>query len=232
VTVEIWHGDSLELAHNLPNGINLVVADPPYGVDYRSRHASTPEGQKYVRDIMGDGNLEQAITLFKDVMEIVLPKCADVAELYVFTRWDIVGEWIECVRTLTKYNFAYKMLLIWSKGYPGQGDIDSCWGCGHEEILYLKRGRRDVPYRRSGIISVDKLASKQHLHSSEKPAELIEKLIEMSTDKNDLVVDPFSGSGSTCVAAQRLGRNAIGIEKDERYIEPSRRRLEQNVFAL
>ncbi len=53
----------------------------------------------------------------------------------------------------------------------------------------------------------------------------------MSTDPGDLVVDPFSGSGSTAVAAQNLGRHAIGIE-NERYIRPSRARLDQQAIAF
>ena len=81
--------------------------------------------------------------------------------------------------------------------------------------------------RRSGIIHVDKLANMKHVHPTEKPVALMEKLIEASTDRGDWVVDPFSGSGATAVAAQRLGRNAIGIEKDPRYVEVARDRLSQ-----
>lgn len=226
---EIWHGDSRVLAPKIAEHgpINCVVADPPYGVDFQSRRAETPEGKKYVADIANDGDLEVAIRTFDEVMDALLPLCAEQAELYVFTRWDIVGEWIEVVRRLDRHGFAYKMLLVWDKGIPGMGDIDANWGCGHELILYAKRGRRDVPYRRSGIIAVDKLGSKQHVHPTEKPVGLIEKLIEMSTDPGDLVVDPFSGSGSTSVAAQRLGRRSIGIELEERYVEVARQRLDQ-----
>lgn len=226
-TQEIWHGDSRDLADQLPDGINCFIEDPPYGVDFVSRRAETAAGKKFVAEIVGDVNLEQAIKLFDEVNDAILPKGAPECELYVFTRWDIVGEWIEAVRRLDRHGFAFKMLLVWDKGIPGMGDIDANWGCGHELILYCKRGRRDVHHRRSGIIHVDKLGSAQHIHPTEKPVGLIEKLIEMSTDPGDWVVDPFSGSGSTATAAMRLGRNAIGIEKDERYIVPSRRRLQQ-----
>jgi adenine-specific DNA-methyltransferase len=223
---EIWHGDSLVLGHNLPEGINCVIADPPYGVNFWSRRAEMPEGKKFVRKVENDENLYDALTLFGAVMDVVLPKTAELAELYVFTRWDIVDKWIAFCRThLANHNFKYKMLLVYDKGIPGMGDIDSNWGCGHELILYFKKGLREVPYRRSGIIAVNRVHASQHIHPTEKPVPLLEKLIEMSTDPGDLVVDPFSGSGSTVVAAQRLGRRGIGIELDEHYIERSRERV-------
>jgi site-specific DNA-methyltransferase (adenine-specific) len=234
VTAELWHGDSRELAEQLPAGINCVIADPPYGVDFQSRRAVTPEGKKFVKDIAGDGDVAEALSLFDEVMWEVLPKCAEQAELYVFTRWDIVGDWIAAVRcahdAIAKNGFKFKMLLVWDKGIPGMGDLDANWGCGHELILYLKKGRRDVPFRRSGIIHVDKLGSKQHIHPTEKPVRLLEHLIEMSTDPGDLVVDPFAGSGSSIVAAQNLGRRGIGIERDADYIARARPRLEQGVL--
>ena len=179
-----------------------------------------------------DGNLAEAIQLFWEVMDVQLPSAANNCELYVFTRWDIVGPWIEAVRLLGRHGFSYKMMLVWDKGIPGMGDIDSNWGCGHELILYCKKGRRDVNFRRSSIIHVDKMGAGQNIHETEKPAELIEKLLEVSTSEGDWVVDPFSGSGSTAVAAQRLNRNSIGFEINPKYIEPSRRRLEQKAFTF
>lgn len=225
---EIWLGDTRSMAERLPDrGVNCLIADPPYGVDFVSRHATTPEGQKHVRPIAGDGDLKEAAQVFRGVMAALLPKLACELEMYVFTRWDILDTWIPLVKELSMFGIEYKMMLIWEKGYPGQGDIDANWGCGHEEILYLKRGRRDVPYRRSGIIAVDKLPSQKHIHPTEKPVALIEKLIEMSTDVGDLVVDPFAGSGSTVVAAQNLGRRAVGIEKETHYVNLARPRLAQ-----
>lgn len=230
---EIIHGDARDLVHYLVDGsVKCAIVDPPYGVNFRSRRAATPEGKKFVKEIASDGDLEGALDLFHEVMTRMGPKFADEAELYVFTRWDIVGEWINAVRALDVIGFGYKMLLIWDKGIPGMGNIDSCWGCGHELILYCKRGLRDVAYRRSAIIHVDKLGAKQHVHPTEKPVGLIEYLIAMSTDPGDLVVDPFSGSGSTLVASKRLERNAVGFELDAKYVEVINHRLGEEMFQL
>lgn len=231
MTCEIWHGDSIDLIEKLPEPINCLILDPPYGVNFESRRAETGAGKHWVAPVANDLTIEQAKLLFADVMAKLRPKTATNCEAYVFTRWDVVGEWIELVN---KYvlDFDYKMLLVWDKGIPGMGDIDANWGCGHELILYLKKGRRNIPYRRSGIIAVDKVPNMKHVHPTEKPVSLIETLLEMSTDVGDLVVDPFAGSGSSIVAAQNMDRQGIGIELEQRYVDAARRRLEQQGLPL
>ena len=99
----LLNADSLAMSGHVPNHfgdkpINCVVTDPPYGVNYRSRHATTPEGLRWVKDVKNDLDLTGALGLFQDVMDQTLPMTADQAELYVFTRWDIVGDWIDAVR--------------------------------------------------------------------------------------------------------------------------------------
>jgi site-specific DNA-methyltransferase (adenine-specific) len=62
-------------------------------------------------------------------------------------------------------------------------------------------------------------------HPSQKPIDLIEKLIACSTDTEDLVIDPFLGSGTTAAAAKKLQRKWLGIEKDSNYIQIAQKRL-------
>lgn len=227
----IHHGDCLELIpdHIEDSTIDCIVTDPPYGVNFWSRSAETAEGKKWVKKIENDQDVDGAIRLFHEVMRSLLPKMKDDCDIYVFTRWDIVDAWMEAVRTIDD-SIKYKMLLVWDKGSPGMGDIDSNWGCGHELILYAKRGRRDVAFRRSGILAFDRVAPSQAIHPTEKPVGLLEQLIAMSTNPGDLIVDPFSGSGSTAVAAQNLGRDSIGFEVDDDHYERSSERLSQDTL--
>lgn len=226
----IMHGDSRLIIPALDETIHCVITDPPYGVNFVSRRAETAEGKKWVKAVQNDSDLGGAIDLFLEVMEVILPKLADEADLYVFTRWDIVGTWIDVVNSLP--DIQYKMMLVWDKGIPGMGDIDANWGCGHELILYCKKGRRDLPYRRSSIIAIDKVHASKLIHPTEKPVALIEKFVEMSTRPGELVVDPFSGSGSTVIAAQRLNRRALGVELDNDHYRRSSLRLAQPTLGF
>lgn len=222
----ILRENALELGQYIDRPINCILTDPPYGVAYRSRHATTPQGQRWVQDVDNDATLEGALGLFQDVMDVLGPATSAEAELYVFTRWDIVGDWINAIHALSRHGFKYKMLLIWDKMEPGTGDIDNNWGCGHELILYAKKGLRRVPYRRSGVLHYHKVPPARIIHPTEKPVPLLEELLKISTKPGDLMVDPFSGSGASSVAAQRLGVDSIATELSRAHVENSRLRLE------
>lgn len=247
----IIHGDSRDYIPRISTPINCVLTDPPYGMDFQSNNTRLPESKKFSQKIANDLDPAAAVHLFHSVMAPIIPKMADQCEIYVFTAWHLLEVWLPAVKDLAYLHWdgpytpeeggrghavdrlgasngiTLKQMLIWDKGYPGLGDLEANWGCGHEVILYLKKGRRPIPRRRSGIIHVDKIASGKNIHPTEKPVALLKELILMSTDPGDLVVDPFSGSGSTSVAAMELGRNSLAFEIDEQYIGPSQARLQQ-----
>jgi DNA modification methylase len=221
----------------------LILTDPPFGVDVKMNSANSPEQRAVNARIENDIDVPTALRIFYGEMRTILPKLAPVADLYVFTSWQVIEFWKPACADLAwltpdgeieklqppLYDITVKMMLIWDKGYPGKGDLQANWGCGYEPILYLKKGRRPNPYRRSGIISCDKVPAGQNIHPMQKPVSLLERLIEMSTDLGDLVVDPFSGSGSTSVAAMRTGRNSLAFEIDNEpprsFVDKSRARL-------
>ena len=68
---------------------------------------------------------------------------------------------------------------------------------------------------------------KNKIHEAEKPVELLKELIELSSNKNDVVLDCFMGSGTTGVACKELNRNFIGIELDETYFNIAKTRIEE-----
>jgi DNA methylase len=73
---------------------------------------------------------------------------------------------------------------------------------------------------------------KHRLHPSEKPLSLMERLVLLCSEPGDLILDPFAGSGTTLLAAKKLGRRAVGVELSERYCEVAAERLGQEVLDL
>jgi DNA modification methylase len=70
---------------------------------------------------------------------------------------------------------------------------------------------------------------KKFLHKAEKPLELIMKLVHCSSNEEDVVLDPFLGSGTTAVACEKLRRRWIGIEIEEEFCKVAKKRLEDEL---
>lgn len=117
-------------------------------------------------------------------------------------------------------------LLIWDKGdWPGMGDLSLPWGPSTEEIYVLGSGF--IGKRSGSVLRVDRLTGAM-LHPNEKPVPLLERLVGRCPEGP--IADPFAGSGRTLVAAKNLGREAVGVEIEERYCEVAARSLEQEVL--
>ena len=63
------------------------------------------------------------------------------------------------------------------------------------------------------------------LHPTQKPVEMLKRIILASSNEGDIVLDPFMGSGTTAFVAQKFGRNFIGIEREKKYVEATKKRL-------
>lgn len=229
-TSQIWHGDSRLLVSQIDRAVDVILVDPPYGMNYESNFAETAKGKEYVRKLEGDGTVEEALALFHDVMVPLVAKTAVDADMYVFCRWNMIQLWTDAVNRLSPFDV--KNVLIWEKVYLGMGDVEGNWPFAWEGILYAKKGRRSINERRSNVLTFPRVAQNLMIHPSEKPVELIEELLRVGSHKGEFIVDPFSGSGAITVAAHRMGRIGLGIELDEFYIERSRGRLKQGVFDL
>jgi adenine-specific DNA-methyltransferase len=224
---QIWQGDSREECLKFkPGRVNCVITDPPFGVDNQSNMAVTQEGKGYARKIANDESPEVAMRVFREVMEALLPRTAPDADLYVFTAYQVLKEWLGLLDEVgAQHGFVRKAVLIWEKDGPGMGDLDS-WGQGHEFIIFLKKGRRAASdKRRNGVLHVPQLRPKDLIHPHEKPTALLEILLRHSTDVGDFVVDPFGGSGSLARAARNIGRNAVCIELEEMNFKLAQEKL-------
>lgn len=216
---DVWLGDSAELCKRFipKRQIRSIITDPPFGIDNQSRSAVTPHGKDYARKIANDESPEKAIEVFRSVMEVAIQGMKDDSDIYVFTAFNVLEQWTPFLRELFEpHGFRYKALLVWEKGSPGMGDLDT-WGMGGEFILYFKRGKWErFDRRRNFVLNFPTVPAQKLIHPHEKPLPLLESFIKHSTEPGDFVVDPFGGSGSLVRAAQRMGRSAVAIELDEK----------------
>lgn len=227
---QIWHGDSAELSQKFKEGrVHCIITDPPFGVDNLSNMATTEDGKKYARKIANDESPEIAIKTFKSVMDSLLPKTADDCDLYVFTSYQVLSEWLVMLdEFLPNHGFTRKAVLVWEKDGPGMGDLNCPWGMGSEFIMFFQKGRREkTGTRRNSVIHIPQLRPNELIHPHEKPTALLEMLIKTSTREGEFIVDPFGGSGSLVRAAQRAGRSAVAIEYDEMNYNLAKKKLEE-----
>ncbi len=124
-----------------------------------------------------------------------------------------------------KVGFQFQNLLVWKKqnATPSQYYMQQC-----EFILLLKKGH-SRPINNLGTMNcfdIPNIIGKK-VHPTEKPIELMKIMVENSTNENDVVLDPFMGSGSTGVACKLSNRDFIGIEIDKTYFDIANKRIEE-----
>ena len=201
--VTLYHGDCREITAWLD--ADVLVTDPPYGIDYQS-------GRR--RDTLAASIVGDKDTTARDD---VLAAWGDRPAV-VFGTWRIPRP--EGTRAR----------LIWdTKGALGMGDLTIPWKPSDQEIYVLGSGfsgRRDTNVLTCAPVQSMAKNGRQHPH--EKPVPLLERLLVKCPP--GVVADPFAGSGSTLRAAANLGRKAIGVELDERYCEIIAKGLDQ--YAL
>lgn len=190
--------------------------------------AVTRYGKEYARKIAHDESPAQAMSVFQAVMNVLLPKTKPDSDLYIFTSYQVLSDWLQMTDTyLGSFGYKRKAILIWEKEGPGMGDLESPWGMGAEFILFFQKGRREkTAQRRNNVIRTPQLRPNQLIHPHEKPVPLLEKLITASTREGEFIVDPFAGSGSLVRAAKSTRRSAVGIEYDQKNYDLAVRKLE------
>jgi site-specific DNA-methyltransferase (adenine-specific) len=204
--ITIYHAKCEEVLPQITD-VDLVITDPPYGMNYQSNH------RRHVDKFAAIANDDRyPVEVLEDLI-----KMARVA-VYAFTRWDSLPQMP-----------VPKSLLVWAKGGNGMGDLDHEYGRTWEAIAFYagpQHAWRDG--RPSDVIKRTKIAGMALVHPTEKPTSIMSQLILDSV--GETILDPFMGAGSTLVAAKELRKTAIGIELDERYCEQAAKKLMQEVF--
>jgi site-specific DNA-methyltransferase (adenine-specific) len=209
-------GDGFSLIKNIPdNSVDLIVTDPPYGINFTKGYKS---GSTEL--IQGDDGFTVMFFLddiLREYKRILKPNSA----VYIFTRFDVMPYWW----IKLKNYFDAKNQIVWFKGGGGMGDLKGNFSYNYESIMFATNGKHQIRGKRDGSVwQIGKC--KQEFHETQKPVELIEKIIKHSSDEGMTVFDPFMGSGTTGVACKNLKRNFIGIELNEDYFKTAKKRIE------
>ena len=216
IKLTLIHGDCLRVLPKLPDeSIDLVITDPPYNsnsVDW---------------DRKDD---EFHFRWLKEINRILKTG----GSLYVFfAPLNMYG-----IEGYIRKNFKLKNICVWyHPNLYGAGTSygQDRWKSTWDVIFYAVKGDRAKhgknisqeawkKYGR-GFDVFEFPQPRPLLHKAQKPLELVKKLIDVSSNEGDIVLDPFLGSGTTMKACLELNRNCIGIEKELEYIQITKRRL-------
>lgn len=220
---------------------DCVFTDPPYNVNYSGRGKNTSEG--IMNDDMDseafDSFLERAFGCIADIAKTG-------AGWYVFHSTSTQAQF---EKALKKYGMAIRNQLIWNKPTASMGWGDYRWkhepffyaskdgtktvfygGREHHTVLdfheseqklinWAKQQKKLETEGKYTIWTMKRDKVNEYKHPTQKPVELITYALTNSSKEEDLIVDPFLGSGSTVIACEKMGRVCAGIELDPKFVD-------------
>lgn len=225
----IFQDNAIEQMKLIPDeSFDLIVTDPPYKTT--SRGSAGNSGGMLQKEINRKGKVfEHNNVKISDYASEFYRTLKEGSHCYVMTNHVNLFEMLE---EFKKVGFHFTKSLIWDKGNKIMG---RAYMSQFEYILFFRKGKfkQINDCGTSDIISVPNKKTKgadgKNIHDTEKPVELMKILIENSTNKGDLVFDPFMGSGSTALACIESERNFFGYELDATYYKTILSRIKENI---
>ena len=223
---KIYLGDCYKLIKNIPdNSIDLILTDPPYNFHCGTinktgifKNRLTVPGKEIVNMNMNDGYdisiLKEFVRVLKNINIFIWCNKEQIRDyLNFFENYDTIFE-----------------ILTWHKTNPTPltsntflPDTEYCLYFREKGKVKLNDGY-DLKSKYY-ITSTNKVDKDNYLHPTIKPLKVIKKQILHTTKENDVVLDCFCGSGTTCLAARETNRNFIGFEINEKYYKIACNRL-------
>jgi site-specific DNA-methyltransferase (adenine-specific) len=209
-------GDSLKILKNIPDkSVDLVLTDPPYGI---GKMVSGTMSKKRLHKSQYDV-FEDSEEYVKNICVPIIKECIRIAHRVILTPGS------KCMMLYPKSNSFGCLFFPAATGMQLWGSMDS------QPIFYYGKpydiGKR---IHRCSYEVYERPSCKEHPCS--KPINLWKTIIEKRTKENDIVLDPFLGSGTTAVACKSLGRRYIGIEISPKYCEIAKARVNSTTEPL
>lgn len=250
----IYRGDCVKILKTKvdKNSVDLIYADPPYNLSGNGLQlkGNKTGGDWYMVnedwDKMSASDFEQFTYDWIKQSKAVLKKNGSI---YISCSYHNIAE---VIIALKKLKFKINNIITWEKSNAMPGITKRIFTHSTEFIVWAVKGRnwifnynnlkeinpakqkdgsskqmRDV-WRIPLVQGKERLKKKngRALHPTQKPEEMLKRIIIASSNKGGLILDPFLGSGTTAVVAKRLGRKWIGIEKEESYVIAAKKRIE------
>lgn len=214
----LYHADCRDVLRILPaESVDAIVTDPPFGLGMHTAGSG----------VAGKRLAESQGHMYDDDPHMIMDML-DEAFGYAARVLKPDGH-MYCFFHMTRYEVVYVMLrkhfgscnpvpIVWIKNTPGIGDPNKDWVYAYEPCFFLSRGDRSlVKPQAFNWIKYDTIPPSQKIHPTQKPAALLRHIIQASCVNGEVVLDPFSGSGSTLVGAHQSGCRFIGIEREEPF---------------
>ena len=204
---KIYCMDALEGLKQIEDeSVDCVIIDPPYGINYLSNHYKNGNPHK---EIINDDVL---FIPMDDLWRVLKP--TGCMFIFYSHKKPLVDERV-------------KNVIVWVKNNWTAGDLEGDFGNQYELIAYMPKDDFKILSKRySNVWKFNRVVPE--FHPTQKPVDIIRRLIETATNEGMLVLDCFMGSGTTAVACKQLNRNFIGFELDKGYCDIANKRLNQS----
>lgn len=218
-------GNAYDEIKKIPDkSIDLIITDPPYEIDYKSSKHSGSISKSFLNlmNELDDAGITCGIDydILNDFVRVL-----KTINIYIWCNRKQILPYLKFF--VDKHECCYD-ILVWIKTNP----IPTCgknYLNDKEYCLYFRKGAKLHTSYQSGhtywITPINVKDKHLYDHPTVKPQAIIEDLVLNSSEKGDMILDPFAGSGTTGAAAKRLGRNFTGFEIKQRYYQTSTNRI-------
>ncbi len=243
---KIINGDSLEELKKIPREtFDLIFADPPYNLQLRSE-LTRPDRSK-VNAVNDKWDQFKSFKKYDEFTYKWLNECKRILKKNG-AIW-VIGSYHNIFRVgkvIQDLGFWILNDIIWDKSNPMPNFRGTRFTNAHETLIWASKSERskytfnyqslkcfndDLQMRSNWNIPIcngsERLKKNgKKIHSTQKPEALLHRILLATSNKNDFILDPFLGSGTTATVAKKLSRNYFGIEKEKNYFKAAEQRLE------